>query len=354
VRLALRRYTRGVIPRFAAASVATLALVVTTTAASTVLAAPQPSGSGQGASLVAAAAASGRPRECASTLRRGLSRKPTVWELARTPELGTYCDLVARAKAQLGSDAAAAKASATAADKALPGYAAPRVLLARALLALGKVDEAAKEFEAARGIDPRSVEDPQAMHDLAQVLRRTGKLEDALSVYRALVPRIDLLGPADRRVAVLLEAAYVSMAVAGQKLAVAKPEDTKPAKPRAPLDEAAAYLREARQRPPTALSGDVLLSLVLVLDRNGDHVQADAALAEARTSGVHPRPADYLALAEDKPCLEALAAEGPAAVKLWETYLAGAGGRGAWAAAARARLEAAKKAPRPANAKGAP
>src|SRR5262245_41283331 len=77
IRLAV--YTRQVIPSFWVASFVL--------AAPTVFAAPQPSGPGPGTSLVAAAAASGRPRECASTLRRGLSRKPTVWELARTPEL---------------------------------------------------------------------------------------------------------------------------------------------------------------------------------------------------------------------------------------------------------------------------
>ncbi|MDC3952486.1 tetratricopeptide repeat protein [Polyangium jinanense] len=326
--------------------------------ASIVLASPTPPSSGQGASLVAAAAASGRPQECASTVRRGLSRRPTVWELARAPELGRYCDLVARAKALLGSDPAAAKSAAENAEKVLPGYAAPRVLLARSALALGKIDDAAREFEAARGKDPRSVEDPPTMHDLAEVLRRTGKLEDALAVYRALVPRIDLLGSPDRRVAVLLEAAHVSMAVAASRAASgAAPAEAPVAEPkRAPLDEAAAYLREARQRPPSALSGDVLLSLVLVLDRNGDRVQADAALADARASGVRLRAGgpSYLAATEDKSCLEALAAEGAAAVKLWETYLAGPGGKTPWAASARARLEAAKKAPRPAGAKGGP
>ncbi|MDI1445103.1 tetratricopeptide repeat protein [Polyangium sp. 6x1] len=324
--------------------------------ASILLASPTSPSSGQGTSLVAAAAASGRPRECASTVRRGLSRRPTVWELARAPELGRYCDLVARAKALLVSDPAAAKSAAENAEKVLPGHAAPRVLLARAALALGKVDDAAREFEAARAKDPRSVEDPPTMHDLAEVLRRTGKLEDALAVYRALVPRIDLLGSSDRRVAVLLEAAHVSMAVAATRAAAgAAPAESPSTEPkRAPLDEAAAYLREARQRPPSALSGDVLLSLVLVLDRNGDRVQADAALADARASGVRLRAGgpSYLAAAEDKACLEALAAEGAAAVKLWETYLAGPGGKTPWAASARARLEATKKAPRPAGAKG--
>lgn len=274
-----------------------------------------------------------------STVRGSLSRRPTIWQLARTPELGKYCDLVARAKSQLATDPKAAAASAKAADTALPGRAAPRVLLARAAFAQGNVTDAAKEFEAARGIDARSVEDPQTMHDLAEVLRKTGKLDEALAVYRALVPRIDLLAPSDRRVLVLLEAAHVSMAVAAK---------TPPASPgsRPSLDEAIAYLREARQRPPTALTNDVLVSLALALDRSGDRVQADAILADAHAPASDTRATtpDYLVAAEDKYCLDALQAASPAdAAKLWESYLTTPGGKGPWATAARARLDAAKK-----------
>lgn len=295
----------------------------------------------QGPSLTTAAAASGRPRECLSTVgggvRGGLSRRPTIWQLARTPELGRYCDLVARAKSQLAADPKAAAASAKEADTALPGRAAPRVLLARAAFAQGKIDDAMREFEAARTIDARSVEDPSTMHDLAEVLRKTGKLDDSLAVYRALVPRIDLLATADRRVLVLLEAAHVSMAVAA-KAAAATP-GSKPA-----LDEAIAYLREARQRPPTALSNDVLVSLALALDRTGERVQADAVLADAHPPSADSRPApDYLAVSEDKLCLDALVAPAADAAKNWEAYLATSAGKGPFAAAARARLDLVKK-----------
>ena len=273
-----------------------------------------------------------------STVRGGLSRRPTVWQLARTPELGRYCDLVARAKSQLGTDPKAAAVSAKAADTALPGRAAPRVLLARAAFALGKIDDAARDFEAARSIDARSVEDPPTMHDLAEVLRKTGKLDEALAVYRALVPRIDLLAPADRRVLVLLEAAHVSMAVAAKTPPVV-------AGSRPSLDEAVAYLREARQKPPTALANDVLVSLALALDRIGDRVQADAVLADAHApaSDTRTTPLEFLVVPEDKVCLDALTASPADAAKLWEAYLAGPGGKGPWASAARMRLDAAKK-----------
>jgi tetratricopeptide (TPR) repeat protein len=314
-----------------------VALLGTTTAGS-------PGGSGN--SLLASAAASGRPRECASSARRGLSRGPSVWEVARVPNLQRYCDLVARAHAQLASTPDAAKESAELAEKALPGRASPAVILARASLALGSVDAAAKSFAVARAIDPRSLEDPSTMHDFARVLVKTGKISDAITVYRALVPRIDLLATADKRISVLLEAAHVSMAVEGAAGPEKSGSGDKPSERR--LDEAAAYLREARQRPATQFTGDVLLSLVLALDRGGDRELAEAALADAHrlTAKTRAGVLDYLAAPEDKLALDALSLEGSdrgAAIKSWEAFLAGPGGKGPWAAAARARLDAMKK-----------
>lgn len=335
-----------------------------------------PTTSGGGSSLVAAAAASGRPRECMSSARRALAAGPTIWEKARVPNLERYCDLLARAHAQLITSPEAAKASAERADEALPGRAAPAVILARAALAMGALDEAARNFARARAVDPRSVEDPATLHDLARVLQNTGKRLDALAVYRALVPRVDLLSTTDRRVSVLLEAAHASMAAealagaaatetasgrtgathttsatstTGAKQVVNDGTGAVPARADRPnLDEAIAYLREARQRPPTQLSGDVLLSLVLALDRSGDKAQADAALADAHRTLARVRSSapDYLAAPEDRLALEALAVEGSdraQAIKSWELYLAGAGGKGPWAGAAQTRLEALRK-----------
>lgn len=309
--------------------------------------------SGSSSSLLAAAAASGRPRECMSSVRRALTAGPSIWEKARVPTLQRYCDLVARAHAELSTSPEAAQIDARLADKALPGRAAPAVILARAALALGSLDDAAREFERARSIDARSVEDPSTMHDLARVLQRTGKRQEALAVYRALVPRIDLLGSTDRRVLVLLEAAHASMAAEGAAPASSPErkgqkvdESLPPGQPK--LDEAVAYLREARQRPPTQLASDVLLSLVLALDRGGDRAQADAALSDAHRTGARVRVGalDYLADPDDRHALDALALEASdraQAIKSWETYLAGSGGKGAWAGAARARLESLRK-----------
>jgi tetratricopeptide (TPR) repeat protein len=270
------------------------------------------------------------------------------------PTLQRYCDLMARAHAELSTMPDAARKAAQEADQALPGRAAPQVVLARAALAAGSVDDAARAFDKARALDPRSVEDPSTMHDLARVLVRTGKRDEALGVYRALVPRVDLLGTTDHRVAVLLEAAHVSMAAEGAGGAaptlgdLSKPAKTDALHPHPHLDEAIAYLREARQRPATQLAGDVLLSLALALDRAGAHDEADATLVEAERTGARLRGGtiDYLAAPEDRAALDAFAAEGvdrAAAQKSWEAYLAGPGGKSAWAPAARARLEALKK-----------
>jgi len=302
-------------------------------------------------SLGAAAAASGRPRECASGSKRALSQGPSVWERARVPTLQKYCDMLSRARAQLSSNPELSRAAAAEAEKALPGKAAPKVALARAALALGDLETAAKQFLAAKAIDPRSVEDPQSMHDLARVLRKTGKRDEALTVYRALVPRVDLLSSTERRVSVLLEAAHASMAAhaaEGDK-AEAKASDAKALADKAsPLDEAIAYLREAKQRPPTQLTNDVALSLVLALDRAGERDQADAALADAHRSGARVRSSslDYLSSTDEKLALEALVLEGSdrtAAMKSWEAYLATPAGKGPWAVAARARLDALKR-----------
>jgi tetratricopeptide (TPR) repeat protein len=325
-----------------------------------------PAAIGQGGSLSAAAAASGRPPECASRSRRALAKGPSIWELARVPDLQRYCDLVARAQAELAGSPKEAKVAAEEADRALPGRAAPQVVIARAAAAIGAFTEAAEAFARARRIDPRSVEDPKTMHDLARVLARTGKGDEALAFYRALVPRVELLGATDKRVAVLLEAAHLSMAIEG-KGALPTPAELAKAphdgaasgpKPRAPsepkgaprprLDEAAAYLREARQQPPGQLAGEVLLSLSLVLDRAGARDEADATVAEAHRAGARLRgdAPEYLAAPEDRAALDALAAEGSdraAAQKAWEAYLAGPGGKTAWAPAARARLETLKR-----------
>lgn len=312
---------------------------------------------GPGAGLLAAAASSGRPRECAPSSHRGIARGPSIWAIARRPSLQAFCDRMARAHAQLPTSPEAAKQAAEEADRLLPGTASAAALLGRVHLALGALDDAAKAFARARAIDPRSVDDPLTMHDLASVQRKKGELAAALETYRALVPRVELIAPAERRVAVLLEAAHVAMArtspsaPSGDADAKAK-GDGDPA-----LAEAVAFLREARQRPPSALAADVLLSLALVLDRAGDRVPADAALADARplvaARAVRGAAPDYVAAPEEQHAIAALAHEASgdraAAIAAWGKFLA-AHGDGRWAQAARARRDALEKGSPPARA----
>lgn len=281
-----------------------------------------------GSGLLAAAAASGRPPECAPVARRA-GRGPSVWAEARAPELTHYCDLLAHAEVALANDPSGAKRMASEADALWPGHASPSVILGRAALALGDASEAMRAFDRAASIDARSLEDPVTMHAHALALRDLGRRDQALAVFRALVPRVDLLAPSSRRVEVLLEAALLAMA-----------DEARP--PAARADEAIAYLREARQRPGSPLAGDVLVALALALDRAGDRVQADATLADVRRGSARPLGARYLAAPEDGLALAALAAErfdAGAAAKQWEAFLGGHGGRGAWAAEAKARLE---------------
>lgn len=306
---------------------------------------------GQSSGLAAAAAASGRPKECTSGSKRAIAKGPSVWEAARQPNLPKYCDLMARAAVQLNSQPELAKKAADEADKTLAGHAAPLVLEARAALLLGQADDAVKLFEKAQGIDARSVEDPPTMHDLAKASVLVGKRDRALATYRALVPRIDLLGTNDKRVAVLLETAYLSMSLAGADLASADAAKAKAA--RQQVDESIAYVREARALPATQLAGDVAYTLVLALDRAGEHEEAEAALADAQRSGakLHAGLFDFVADADDKLALEALEKEGSdraAAQKSWEAWLAGPLGKGGFASAAKARLAALKKGGKPA------
>jgi len=291
--------------------------------------------------LSAAGAASGRPDEC---FPKGAKKGPTVWTRARSPSLGKYCDLLARGLVDLRSEPARAKEAAKDALKLLPGKAAPHVLLARAEAASGSWAGALKEFEEAIKLDARSIEDPVTLTTLARVYVKNGKIDEALSSYRTLVPRNDLLGGEEARVRVLLEAALTAMAAEA-----AKPEqrDPKATEPPRRMAEALAFLREARQKE-SALQPDVLLTLALALDRTGDRAQADTTLAEAVRAGVTPAGtlASLVTDPNDKLALEALASESGKsadAIKGWEAYLASSAGKGPFAASAKGRLEAVKR-----------
>jgi tetratricopeptide (TPR) repeat protein len=279
------------------------------------------------AELRALATASGRPSECTATK----SAHATVWTLAREPKITRYCQLIARAHARLPSETKSALASANAAEELLPGRAPAQVAIARAALKLGRLDDALGAFARALERDRRSVDSPLALHDLASAQRQAGRLGDAVASYRQLVPLVKLLPAGRDRARVLLEAAHTSMAIERER---DKPN----------LDEALAYLREARRDRHHAYELDLALSLVLTLDRAGKREQADALLAELPqvASWATFEQLSYLAAPADREALRALALEASApeaAAASYRVFLAQAGAQGPWHARAQERLD---------------
>lgn len=272
------------------------------------------------ADLTGEAQASVRPRECAASRR-------TIWERAREPHLRAYCDALARGFGKLATAPEDAKAEALRAAELSPGRAAPFVLLGRAELALGAHEAARLAFEKALALDPRALDEPNALHAHAIALVRTGRVDEALANYRALVPQVDLLSGADRRARVLIEAADVAMALG--------PEHA---------DFALTWLRRARHEPLREAQPRILAMLALLLDRRGDAEQVSVLLEEVRRLGgrraVEAFASEAVATNETHAVL-ALVEESQhpgAAAELWERYLAEAR-TPSYAAHAQARLD---------------
>jgi tetratricopeptide (TPR) repeat protein len=275
--------------------------------------APALAGPREGAALTAAANASGRPKECsgpASSGQRGW--RPTIWDNARQPQLKRYCDLLGRAQARLSQAPVAAREAATVADRILPGYASPWVIMGRAEVALHRFDDALKAFEKARSIDVRSIEEPHALHDLGLAQRHAGKLPEALETYRTLVPRLGLLSGVQDRAGVLLEAAAIAMAGGddGQR-------------------EAITLLSEARSYPASRYDPDVYALLALALDRSGSSEQASEMLEVMRARGLAlaapdpEAPPAYLVRTGDAAAMYAISLERTdpkKAAELWEKF----------------------------------
>ncbi|MCC6524836.1 MAG: hypothetical protein IT373_19430 [Polyangiaceae bacterium] len=289
--------------------------------------------------LAAAATAAGRPRECVPA---GAAGGATIWQQARSPFLARYCGLVARAHARMVEDPSAALRAAEDASRLIPGGAAPFVAMARAELRLGEAKDAYEHFARALALDPRAVEQPLAMLDLARVRRMHGDNAGALAVYRTLVPRASLLPTREERARVLGEAALTAMALAGTAGAPSSA---------ASLDEALAYLREAAHDPHHGHRYALALVLALALDRQGQPAQAESVLDELPRG---PRVAASLKglwLGDDGDAfaLRALGAERSdraAAANAWRSFLASPLGKGPWGRRATERLAALEGAPR--------
>jgi tetratricopeptide (TPR) repeat protein len=271
----------------------------------------------RGPSLSTLAAATDRPAECGALQSKGGKggKRANVWRLSRNPNLGAYCDAIAKSHALMESDPEGALAAARSAESTLPGHASTFAAIGRAELALGHVTESVTAFESAKKLDGRALDEPKAMNDFAWALVRAGRASDAAPIFRALVPRANLL-PDRARSVVFLRATYALMAHAAAN----------PASASADFADAAAYLSEARTDTTSALYGDALVTAVLVYDRAGDVAKASAALEEAkrvRASSIQDT-GTYVAIESDALALAAIGAEvgDPAnAGAAWQKYL---------------------------------
>ncbi|MFO0611201.1 MAG: hypothetical protein U0414_01340 [Polyangiaceae bacterium] len=268
-------------------------------------------------SLSTLAAATDRPPECGALESKGKkgARRTNIWRLSRNPNLGSYCDAIARSHALMESDPEGALAAAESAEATLPGHASTFTAIGRAELAIGHVTEAVTAFESAKKIDGRALDEPKAMNDFAWALVRAGRAADAAPVFRALVPRANLL-PDRARAVVFLRAAFALMAHAAAN----------PSSAATDFADAEAYLSEARTDTTSALYADALVAAVLVYDRAGDAAKASAALDEARRvrASTVPDTDRYVADPSDELALAAISAEvsDPASASAaWQKYL---------------------------------
>jgi hypothetical protein len=255
----------------------------------------------------AGAWASGRPPECAEPFGRATN----IWERAKSPELGRYCDLLASAASKLAGTAAmaeAALAAAREADGLLPGHAGPKALEGRALAALGHIDGALVALGEAIARDPRALDDPPALLSWARVLARTGHTERAADAYRALLPRASALSGSDRAAAAA-EGGLVALGLGPPW-----------------LDTATAALREALREAQEDTEPVVVLALALALDRAGADDESRALLSD-RARG---EPHAVLAGSRAKELLAVAPAEAPAILAIGLESTDPVGARAAW------------------------
>jgi hypothetical protein len=210
------------------------------------------------------------------------------------------------------------------------------VLEARADVAEGEWEHAFVRFGEARSLAAQSLDDPASFHDFAVAALRSGHHAEALEAYRALIPRLDLIGDRARAITVLVEGAVLSMSFG--------PEH---------LTEAVGYGLEARRRGVVpGLSGYALAALALATDRQGHSTEAAAIAEEAgggyqlesdRAKGAKGRPGVPVVAGAEVDAMIAMLAERSdreLAIERWQSYLASDAGRASpYAAHARAHLD---------------
>lgn len=273
-----------------------------------------------------------RPAECG--VSEGF-RATNVWERAKEPQLRGYCELLARGTAHLVRSPGLVKdviGLAKRADELLPGRAAPKVLEGRALLRLGRADEALDALTEAKKRDDRALDDPVALLAWARANARTGHPAAATEAYRAALPRTSALSASERSAA-SFEAGMIVMAQGPKG-----------------IDDAVAMLRQARRDAQDAMQVAAVVALGLALDRAGQREESRALVTERVRSDVRGVLADasvVQALADagvsyeaDALLATALEQVDPAGAQAaWQGYEVA--GRGPWLEHARARAGAA-------------
>jgi tetratricopeptide (TPR) repeat protein len=213
--------------------------------------------------LTTLAAASDRPVECGGW--PGAPDSDGAWEVVRRSSSGPRCAVLARGYAQLHENPERALKLALQVEKGWSDSAAPIVLRARALVRLGRFDEAHRQFGRAVAIDAAALKSPPALRDRAIAASRTGHVAEARAVTRLLLPRVALLQNPAGSVRVHIEAAAMAMLDGEQG-----------------LDEAIAYLSSARHTVTAPELGEIVLStLALALDRAGRREEGRALLESA-------------------------------------------------------------------------
>jgi tetratricopeptide (TPR) repeat protein len=264
-----------------------------------------------GRSLTAAAQASARPRECVSARAKASAKwEPNVWDAARDPTLDHYCDLLAIGFSQLPFSPDKALEIAERAEATSPGRSGPAVLRGRAFAMKKSWEQAREAFEKARAIDPRSLEDPLTMREWARALARVGRASDALAVYRTLGPRLSALASPDDRARTFVEAAELAFSLGPEA-----------------LDDAVAFLGEAKQLAGRELEWRVGAELALALDRKGAKEEASGLVADLarRWRKGNASPAGAESLDEQAAIALVLEAVDPRqATEAWEKYVAAA------------------------------
>jgi tetratricopeptide (TPR) repeat protein len=283
--------------------------------------------------LLAGSALAMQVSSTAECLGRSGTFGSNVWERAKAPELGPYCDLLAKGSAKLANPTHIATdvvALAEQADALMPGRAAPLVLRGRALTRIGKYPEAMAAFAEAKSRDGSALEDPVALLAWARVLAYVGRSVEAHDAYRALLSRVSSLTLAERG------QAYVGAGMVAMSLGPPS------------IDESVAVLREARKNSQDVVQRVASLALAMALDRAGEPAEAAQILAERPREDSAALLVDPAATAAMGPSgyversallAFALEASDPARARSsWQTFLEGPGGAGPWVDHARKHL----------------